>query len=188
VIDIGAENLRMLQDNLLFPADLLIIRRDTETDATANIQRSTSAPFDITHDGVTYRSGQYPLRQLSLPDRVRVAERGVLQLAILDPNWTLRDEMLRKGHGHLLLRFRVVLMTEDGAIRVVLHAGWGHCVQSKSELSDAGPVSLLGFAMILQKISGERAVVVSADSERQRDPKGNSMKFAHEARSLRWSH
>ena len=175
------------------PADRRITRNGMQHDA---VLKRTNAPFNITFDGVEYLSGLYPLSQAANPDAVRISERSLLQIQLQDVNWALRTEFLAQGASHL--RIEVALALLDGSVGQNPNAASpvletlplfrGHSVSAQSELSQQGPVVNISFAGLLDKLSAERAVVVSQDSQYNKDPKDDSMKHADTSRSFQWSH
>ena len=182
----------MLQNEIV-PAELLMIRLPTQTRDAAFFRR-TNAPFDITYplapvdERIDYQSGLYPLVKLASPDNSTMSERSILQLQLQDVNWALRDEFLANGASRLLCEFRLALLGPDYQVVHVLRHYEMHSVSALSDIRDGGPVASVSFAGPLDKLSAERAVVISEDSERQRDPVGDSMKYAHEARNFRWAY
>ena len=177
---------RLLLNNQVAPAELLLIRRRSETRA-GGYYRRTNAPSSITHDGVEYLSGEYPLAKMAQPDSVRSSERAALQLQVIDPRFVLRDELLARGVGHLLVEVKLALLTEQMAVEGVLDVYRGHCISGSSEVdASEGPVVNLAFSGPLDKLSSERVMTVSKDSQSQRDPKDNSLDDAHTSRTLIW--
>ena len=187
MIKVSDEVRSLMMNNLVVPAELLMLRNVTQ-DRDASFILRTNAPFDIEHEGIVYRKGLYPLVAVATPDNATFTERSILQLQVLDVNWALRDEFLLRGPGRLRIEMRLALLRDDYSIAHVLDMFRGHCVTAQSSVGSDGPVASLGFAGPLDKLSAERVLVVSDNSQRQRDAGDSSMKSAHISRSLRWSH
>ena len=137
-----------------------------------DLLRATNGGHSVTVDGVNYLAGNYPVLQFDHPDFQAQGARDAVSLVVADANFAYREAF--RARPPQALRLELGLLIHAEGVDDPLHLPYypsGRLAAATCGLDDRrGQYCAMTFTGALDKLDGDAAMILTKDSQRQRDP------------------